>query len=96
MVFTVSKHSGIYTIPVELSPGRCLYINSELSPNQQEQLTNLLKERSGDFAWEYTDMKGVHPDTYIHHIYIQLGITPVRQPQRCMNPILKYFVKEEL
>ena len=41
-------------------------------------------------------MKGIHPDTCIHHVYIQLGITPVRQPQRRMNPILKDFVKEEL
>jgi hypothetical protein len=96
MVFTVSEHSGPYTIPVELSPGRCLYINSELSTSQQEQLTKLLKEQSGAFAWEYTDMKGIHPDTCIHHIYIQPGMTPVRQPQRRMNPILKDFVKEEL
>jgi hypothetical protein len=96
MVFTVSEHSGPYTIPVELSPGRCLYINSELSASQQEQLTKLLKEQLGAFSWEYTDMKGIHPDTCIHHIYIQPGITPVRQPQRRMNPILKDFVKEEL
>jgi hypothetical protein len=50
MVFTVSKHSGPYTIPVELSPGRCLYINSELSTIQQEQLTKLLKEQFGAFC----------------------------------------------
>jgi hypothetical protein len=79
-----------------MSQGKCLYINFELSLNQQEQLTNLLKEQSGAFAWEYTDMRGVHPDTYIHHIYIQPEITPIRQPQRHMNPILKDFVKEEL
>jgi hypothetical protein len=96
MVFSIDEHPGSYTILVELSPGKCLYINSELSLSQQEQLTNLLKEQSGAFAWEYTDMRGVHPDTCIHHIYIQPGITPVRQPQRCMNPILKDFVKEEL
>jgi hypothetical protein len=96
MVFTIDEHLGSYTIPVELSPGKCLYINSELSLNQQEQLTKLLKEQSGAFAWEYIDMRGVHPDTCIHHIYIQPGITLVRQPQRRMNPILKYFGKEEL
>ena len=41
-------------------------------------------------------MRGVHPDTCIHHIYIQSEIRPVRQPQRRMNLILKDFVKEEL
>jgi hypothetical protein len=44
MVFTVAEHSWPHTIQVELSPGRCLYINSELSLSQQEQLKKLLKE----------------------------------------------------
>jgi hypothetical protein len=96
MVFTIDGHPGSYTIPVELSLGKCLYINSELSLNEHEQLTNLLNEQSGEFAWEYIDMRGVHPDTCIHDIYIQPGITLVRQPQRRMNPILKDFLKEEL
>jgi hypothetical protein len=96
MVFTIDEHPGSYTILVELSPGKCLYINYELSLNQHEQLTNLLKEQSGEFAWEYTDMRGVHHDTCIHHIYIQPEITPRIQPQRCINPILKDFLKEEL
>ena len=50
----------------------------------------------GEFAWEYTDMKGIHPDTCIHHIYIDANISPVRKPQRRMNPALKDIVKEEL
>jgi hypothetical protein len=41
-------------------------------------------------------MKGIHPDTCIHHIYTQGEVTPVRQPQRRMNPTLKYIVKEEI
>jgi len=41
-------------------------------------------------------MKGTHPETVIHHIYIRDDIRPVRQPQRRMNPALKDIVKEEL
>ena len=41
-------------------------------------------------------MKGIHPDTCIHHIYMDPNIPPVRQPQRRMNPALKEVVKEEL
>jgi hypothetical protein len=41
-------------------------------------------------------MKGIHPDTCIHHIYIQKYATPVRQPQRRMNPSLREIVKVEL
>jgi hypothetical protein len=41
-------------------------------------------------------MKGIHPDTCIHHIYIQKDATHVRQPQRRMNPSLREIVKVEL
>ena len=41
-------------------------------------------------------MKGIHPNTCIHHIYMDPNIPPVRQPQRRMNPTLKDIVKEEL
>ena len=41
-------------------------------------------------------MKGIHPDTCIHHIYMDLNIPPVRQAQRRMDPTLMDIVKEEL
>jgi hypothetical protein len=41
-------------------------------------------------------MKGIHPNTCIHHIYTQGELTPVRQPQRKMNLALKDTVKEEI
>jgi len=96
MDFTIDEHLVSSTIPIKIGPGKSLYINYGLSPNQQKQITKVLKEQSGAFAWEYNNMRGVHPDTCIHHIYIQSEIRPVRQPQRRMNPILKDFVKEEL
>ena len=41
-------------------------------------------------------MRGIHPNTCIHHIYTQENIQPVRQSQRRMNPALKDIVKDEL
>lgn len=41
-------------------------------------------------------MQGIHPNTCIHHIYMDDQIKPVRQPQRQMNPMVKEIVKEEL
>ena len=73
-----------------------MFINANLLQDQQNQLVNLLKAQSGAFSWIYTDMKGIHPDTCIHHIYRQENIRPVRQPQRRMNPTLKDIVKDEL
>jgi hypothetical protein len=41
-------------------------------------------------------MKGIHPNTCIHHIYFQGEVIPVRQPQRRMNPTLKDMVNEDI
>ena len=85
-----------YTMPYEINPGNFLHINFGLDIDQQKQLVDILKEQLGAFAWEYTDMKGIHPDTCIHHIYIHGEVTPVRKPQKRMNPALKDIVKEEI
>ena len=41
-------------------------------------------------------MKGINPETCIHHIYIEENSRPIRQPQKRMNPNLRKIVKEEL
>ena len=80
----------------EISPGKSLYISSDLDSSQQEQLVNLLQNHLSAFAWGYEDMKVIPPETYTHHIYIREGARPVRQPQRRMNPALRDIVKEEV
>ena len=79
-VFTIEEHIGPYTIPCDVGPEKFLHVNSGLSENQQAQLLKVLKKQDGSFAWEYTDMKGIHPDTYIHHIYMDPSMSPVRKP----------------
>lgn len=81
---------------VEISPEKSLHINPELEGQQTKKLIELLKKQSRAFAWDYNDMKGIHPNTCSHHIYTQKGAKPVRQPQRWMNPALKDIVKDEL
>jgi len=78
LIFFIDEHPGSYTIPFEVSPDKFLHINSGLYSSQQEQLMKVLKEKSSAFTREYTDMKGVHTNTRIHHIYTQAEITPVR------------------
>ena len=93
-VFTIEEHTGPFTIPCEVGPKKFMHINAGLSEDQQAQLIKVLKKQVGAFAWEYIDMKGIHPDTCIHHIYMDPNLPPVRQPQRRMNPSLKDIVKE--
>ena len=81
-------------MPCEVSLGKNLHINAALTESQQEQLLNVLKSKSRAFAWDYIDIKGIQPRTCIHHIYMDSSISPIRQPQRRMNPALKDIVKE--
>jgi hypothetical protein len=54
---------------VEISPRKSLYINVSLEIDQQQKLIQMIQGKSNAFAWDYSDMKGIHPDTYMHHIY---------------------------
>ena len=92
--FTIEEHTGLYTIPCEVGPEKFLHINAGLRENQQAQLLKVFKKQAGAFAREYTNMKGIQPDTYIHHIYMDPMISPLRKPKRSMNPSLKDIVKK--
>ena len=93
---TISEQLELDTLSVEISPGKSLYINPRLDSEQRAQLIQILQKQSGAFTWEYKDMKGIHPDTCIHHIYTQENVRPIIQPQRQMNLVLKDIVKDEL
>lgn len=80
-VYTIDKSLESCVIPLEISLGKLLYINLKLDLEQKQKLTQLLQKQSGAFAWEYENMRGIHPDTYIHHIYTQENVSPTRQPQ---------------
>jgi hypothetical protein len=95
-IFEIDESGMSYTMSYEISPGKVLHINFGLDADQQKQLVDILKKQSGEIAWEYTDMKGIHLDTCIHDRYTQGEVTPVRKPQRRMNPTLNDIVKEEI
>lgn len=56
---------------VEIFPKKNLNINSALNPEKEKQLIQTLKYFLNTFAWEYTEMRGIHRDTCIDHIYIE-------------------------
>jgi hypothetical protein len=95
-IFKIDESAMSYTMSYKISIGKYLHINSKLDTDQHKELVDILKEQSRAFVWEYIDMKGIHPDTCIHHIYTQGEVTPIRQPQTRMNPTLKDIVKEEI
>ena len=95
-IFLVQSITNTQSQIIEISPGKTLNIGNHLDSSQQEKLIRLLRKYQKAFAWDYTDMHGIHPDTCTHHIYTDSTIKPVRQPQRRMNPMLQDIVREEL
>jgi hypothetical protein len=82
--------------PIEIAPGRSLSINVNLDEQQQQKIIQVLSKYQQDFAWEYSDMKGIDPQLCTHHIYVEIDVWPIRKPQRRLNPHLRDIVKEEL
>ena len=56
---------------IEIFLVKTLNINDNLEESQKEELIKMLQEHSSTYAWEYTNMKGIDPNTCIHHIYIE-------------------------
>jgi hypothetical protein len=64
---------------IEAETNRALKISTGLSAEQEKQLVEVLHRNISTFSWNYTDMVGVHPDIYQHHIFIKEVMLPVRQ-----------------
>jgi hypothetical protein len=94
-VFTADiEDPSVKTIDINLA--KTLKINNKITSQQEQKLLDVLKRNIEAFAWDYKDMKGIHPSICTHHIYIKEDYKPVRHSQRRMNPAMKYIVKQEL
>eukprot|EP00253_Pinus_taeda_P027327 PITA_27327 len=95
-IFPINSITNTQSKTIEISPGKTLNIGAFLETSQEQKLIHLLNKYQKEFAWDYTDMQGIHPETCTHHIYTDTSIQPLRQPQRRMNPMLKEIVRDEL
>ena len=95
-IFPIQSITNIQSETIEISLGKTLNIGTHLDLSQEEKLIQLLRKYQKAFAWDYTDMYGIHPETCTHHIYRDSNVRLVRQPQRRMNPILQDIVRDEL
>lgn len=56
----------------------------------------MLKEHKGAIGWFISYLKGINPLICTHHIYLEEDAKPLRQPQRRLNPLIKYVVRCEV
>ena len=79
-IFPIQSITNTQSKTIEINPGKTLNISTHLDSSQEEKLIQLLRKYQKAFAWDYTDMHGIHPETCTHHIYTDSNIKPVRQP----------------
>ena len=56
----------------------------------------VLKEHKGAIGWSISDLKGINPFIFTHHIYLEENAKLVRQPQIRLNPLMQDVVKNEV
>ena len=67
-------------------------ISSLLSNPQEVSLLKILHKNKKEIGWKISDLKGITPTVYTHHIYLEEESKVVRQPQRRLNPHMQEVV----
>ena len=68
----------LISIPMAKNPEQVIWVGSQLSNPEQQQLIELLKANTDIFAWSASDMLGIPPETMTHRLNIAPGMRPVR------------------
>ncbi|XP_077232198.1 uncharacterized protein LOC143867378 [Tasmannia lanceolata] len=75
---------------------REIRIGKTLSPEEREELTDLLREFKDVFAWSYKDMPGLSEDIVQHRLPLIPGAKPKKQKLRRMKPECPLKIKDEV
>ena len=70
---------------VELGSQKLVFISSQLTIQEKEQLVTLLKEYMDVFAWTYDEMPGLDPGLVVHALNVDPEVKPVIQPARVFH-----------
>ena len=59
---------------VDLGPPKLVFINSQLTAQEKEQLVGLLKRYMDVFTWTYDEMASLDPRLVVHSLNVDLGV----------------------
>ncbi|XP_050876541.1 uncharacterized protein LOC127080256 [Lathyrus oleraceus] len=71
-------------------------ISSNLDPDQENKLLQVLKKHKKAIGWTLADIPCISPSMCMHRILLEDGAKTVRQPQRRLNPLILDVVKKEV
>ena len=73
-----------------------VYIATDLSHEEEEELVRLLREYRDIFAWSYKDLKGIDPEICQHTIPLKSDAKPSKQRPYTYNDNFAKRIKEEI
>ncbi|VFQ81448.1 unnamed protein product [Cuscuta campestris] len=86
-------------VEIELHPGdssRMVRIGANLPEDLKAEITWVLQEYTGIFAWRVADMPGIDCSIICHRLAVRDGSRPVRQKKRYLASDRRDFVKKEV
>ncbi|VFQ65252.1 unnamed protein product [Cuscuta campestris] len=86
------------TMEIELHPGdssRMVRIGANLPEDLKAEITRVLQEYAGIFAWSVADMPGIDRSIICHRLAVRDGSRPVRQKKRYLASDRRDFVRKE-
>ena len=73
-----------------------MYIATDLDPDKEQKLKELLREYWDVFAWSFKDLKGVDPTIYQHTIPLREDAKPSKQRPYSYNDNFSAKIKVEI
>ena len=71
-------------------------ISGLLSTAKENSLLQVLKQNKKALGWRVSDLKGISPTVFTHHIYLEEKENSVRQQQRRIIPHMQEVVRAEV
>ena len=80
----------------ELGSQKPVFISSQLTVQENEQLVTLLKEYIDVFAWTYDEMPGLDPGLVVHAFNVDPRVKPVIQLARVFHTDVETQITQEV
>ena len=79
------KFEGLEKVAIGVDPKKFFQADSELPPQEKEELIGFLKENVNMFAWDTYKASGVDLSFICHHLNVNPSATPKKQPPRRLS-----------
>jgi len=73
-----------------------VFISSQLTAQEKEQLVALLKRYMDVFAWTYNKMPGLDLGLVVHSLNVDPGVKPVVQPAKVFHIEVEAQITQEV